>query len=83
MIYPNVGEFVPIVDKEDTKVISVDSKRTMSKIRQLHKQGEQIKLLQRIRKRRREQEKEWPSQTTVQGRRANKKRKKSPKMTLQ
>ena len=81
MMSPNVGEFVPIAGKEDTKVTSVGSKRTMNKTRQHHKQGELIRLPLRVRKRRREQVKEWLSQTTVQEERV--KRKRSPKMILQ
>ena len=43
MMSPNVGEFVPIVDREDTRVISVGSKRATSRVRQHHKQGELIR----------------------------------------
>ena len=50
MMNPNVGEFVPIADKEDTKPTSVGLKRILIKTRQPHKQGELIRLPQRARK---------------------------------
>ena len=50
MMNLNVGESVPIVDSEDTKVTSVGLKRIMSKTRQHHKQGELIRLPLRVKK---------------------------------
>ena len=46
----NAGEFAPTADKEDTKLASVDTKRTLIKIKQPNKQVEQIRLPQRVRK---------------------------------
>ena len=50
MMKANAGEFAPTADKEDTRLASADTKRTMTKNRQLNKQVEQIKLLPRVRK---------------------------------
>ena len=50
MMKANAGEYALTADKGDTRLASADTKRTMTKNRQLNKQIEQIKFLPRVRK---------------------------------
>ena len=60
MMRVSAGESAPTADKEDTRLTSVDTEKTLIKIKQPNKQVEQIKLLLRVRKiGKRKQEREW------------------------